>query len=256
MLAVLGLGFDCDARAGQPASVEPFLQLVGQRLGHERGVVDTLGGRIELGRDGEVGRDGPLVEQPSVVTVRESMGQGAERTEARRDIGRRQRRASRACGPRVGQQVDEIVEAELGLDHRNTVVGKGEELGGATCGIREPERLAQRAASSAANALSATPTTGGPATSTRWPSTSAASATTRSINVVSAEVAEGPRVANDVPGRVISMCEHVERPRAARTRGHCGRISGNDVETRATPLCFTTTQPRRHPRTGRPATMR
>ena len=134
MLAVLGLGLDRDPRASQPASVEPFLQLIGQRLGHERGVVDTLGGRIELGRDREVGRDRALVEQPSVASVRKPMGQGPERSRtAPRHRTPAAPRASRACGRRPRQQVDEVVEAELGLDHReHSRRQRGEELGGAT----------------------------------------------------------------------------------------------------------------------------
>ena len=87
MLTVLGLGLDRDARARQPASLEPLLQLVGQRLGDERGVVDALGGRIELSGNREVGRHRTLVEKPSVASVRQAMGQGAEWPEARRDIG-------------------------------------------------------------------------------------------------------------------------------------------------------------------------
>ena len=86
MLAVLGLGLDGDARAGQAATVESFLQLVGQGLGDERRVIDALRRRIELGDDREVGRDRALVEQPSLASGGEPMRQRAERSEASRHI--------------------------------------------------------------------------------------------------------------------------------------------------------------------------
>ncbi len=86
MLTVLGLGLDRDAGAGKTAIVEPFLQLVGQGLGDERGVIDTLSGRIELGQDREIGRDGTFVEQPPLAPVGEPMRERAERPEASSDI--------------------------------------------------------------------------------------------------------------------------------------------------------------------------
>ena len=59
-------------------------------------------------------------------------------------------------------------------------------------------------------------------------------------------------------GHLDARREHVERHSERLERpGIASRVGGNDVEARATPLCFTTTQPRRHSLETRwPATTR
>src|SRR5512132_3683443 len=54
-LALVGLGFDAEAGAGQAEPVEAGDQLVGQGLGGEGGDVDPVGRGVELGRHAEVG---------------------------------------------------------------------------------------------------------------------------------------------------------------------------------------------------------
>ena len=55
-LAVLGLGPHRHPGAGQAQVVEPGVQLVGQRLGHEGGRVDPFGRWIQHGLDPQLGR--------------------------------------------------------------------------------------------------------------------------------------------------------------------------------------------------------
>ena len=196
--------------------------------------------------DGEVGRDGALVEQPSVVSVRESMGQGTEGTEARRDIRRRQRRElPERADTEPRQQVDEVVEAELGLDHReHGRRQRGEERRSSTRGDDAPRELGRERA------------VGHPDDGRAGDVDSRAQHLGCKCNdpfdqrVVSAEVARGPmRRERDRAGtgHLDARREHVERhsERLERT-GIASRISGNDDEARATPLCFTSTQPLRH----------
>ena len=139
VLAVLGLGLDRDARARQPTAVEPLVQLVGKRLGHERGVIDPLGRRIELGGDDEVEGHRPLVEQPPLASAREPMGQRAERTEAGGDIGRRQRgELTERAHAEPGEQIDELVEARARARRGGTPVSGWER--GTPRSLRKPRR--------------------------------------------------------------------------------------------------------------------
>ena len=63
------------------------------------------------------------------------MGQGTERTEPRRDIGGRRRgEPPERADTESRQQIDEVVEAELGDHREHGRRQKGEELGGTTCG--------------------------------------------------------------------------------------------------------------------------
>ena len=104
------------------------MQLVRKRLRHERGVIDALGRRIELGGHDEIEGHGSLVEQSPFATTRQQMGKRAQWTEAGGDIRCRQRgELAERAHTEAGEQIDELVELEIGLDDGKHRRGNGSE---------------------------------------------------------------------------------------------------------------------------------
>src|SRR5215216_5301572 len=114
-LALVGLGFDAEAGAGQAEPVEAGDQLVGQGLGGEGGGVDPVGRGGELGRHAEVGRGAAGSLGVLVEAAGQAGGPGALGAEAGGQVGPWQGgQDAEGAQAEADQQVGEVGAVEGG----------------------------------------------------------------------------------------------------------------------------------------------
>ena len=118
-LALVGLGLDAEAGAGQAEAVEAGDQLVGQGLGGEGGDVDPVGRGVELGRHAEVGRGAAGASRVLVEAAGQAGGAGALGAEAGGQVGAWQGgQVAEGAQAEADQQVGQVGAVEGGHRER------------------------------------------------------------------------------------------------------------------------------------------